>query len=127
MRIRNVYRPDVFGCQADEPLTEVAQRMMEKHVGSLAVLDDGRVIGIITRVNAIHSAPFGVNFFDPAGLTAAANASTKIKVAHPDEDSQEVAKRMLDAGIRHLPVEEHGRMVGMVSMRDLLALETWAS
>jgi Predicted signal-transduction protein containing cAMP-binding and CBS domains len=127
MRIRNVYRPDVFGCQADEPLTEVAQRMMEKHVGSLAVLDDGRVIGIITERDLVAALADPPDPDDPAGLTAAANASTKIKVAHPDEDTHEVAQRMLDAGIRHLPVEEHGRMVGMVSMRDLLALETWAS
>jgi CBS domain-containing protein len=33
---------------------------------------------------------------------------------------------MLDAGIRHLPVVADGRLVGMLSMRDVLAVETWA-
>jgi signal-transduction protein with cAMP-binding, CBS, and nucleotidyltransferase domain len=32
---------------------------------------------------------------------------------------------MLALGIRHLPVVEHGRLLGMVSARDLLALEAW--
>jgi signal-transduction protein with cAMP-binding, CBS, and nucleotidyltransferase domain len=32
---------------------------------------------------------------------------------------------MLDAGVRHLPVVKDGDPVGMVSMRDLLHLETW--
>jgi CBS domain-containing protein len=44
----------------------------------------------------------------------------------PDEDSAEVGAHMLDAGIRHMPVVSEGRLVGMVSMRDLLAVHTWA-
>jgi signal-transduction protein with cAMP-binding, CBS, and nucleotidyltransferase domain len=32
---------------------------------------------------------------------------------------------MLEAGVRHLPVVEDGAPIGMISMRDLLALETW--
>ncbi|NDU71469.1 CBS domain-containing protein [Actinomadura sp. DSM 109109] len=44
-----------------------------------------------------------------------------------DEDARDVARRLLDSGIRHLPVDDHGRLVGMVSMRDLPALETWAA
>ncbi len=127
MRIRNVYRPAVFGCDADDRLTEVAQRMMEKNVGSLAVLDGDRVIGIITERDLVAALADPQEPGDPAAMTAAAYASTTIKTAHPDEDSRDVAKRMLDEGIRHLPVEEDGRMVGMVSMRDLLALETWAT
>lgn len=127
MRIGNVHRPEVFGCHAEEPLTEVARQMVEKNVGSLAVLDGDRVIGIITERDLVAAIADPPDPDDPAGLTAAANASTKIKTAHPDEDSRDVAQRMLEEGIRHLPVEENGRMIGMVSMRDLLALETWAS
>jgi CBS domain-containing protein len=33
---------------------------------------------------------------------------------------------MLEAGIRHLPVMDNNEMIGMVSIRDLLAAETWA-
>jgi len=43
-----------------------------------------------------------------------------------EDDSREVAERMLEAGFRHMPVTQNGEMVGMVSMRDLLALETWS-
>jgi signal-transduction protein with cAMP-binding, CBS, and nucleotidyltransferase domain len=37
-----------------------------------------------------------------------------------------VADRMLNLGIRHIPVTSNGTVLGMVSMRDLLALEMWA-
>lgn len=63
---------------------------------------------------------------DPGSETAAAHAATRVRTASLDEDSQDVAQRMLEAGVRHLPVEDGGRPVGMVSMRDLLALEVWS-
>ncbi|WP_433424891.1 CBS domain-containing protein [Microtetraspora malaysiensis] len=124
MRIGNVYRPMIFGCRADERLPEVARQMVDKKVGALAVLDGDEVAGIITERDLVAAM---ATFTDPSSVNAATCAKTEVKTAGLDEDSREVARRMLDAGIRHLPVEQDGRMVGMVSMRDLLALETWAS
>jgi CBS domain-containing protein len=122
MHIGNVYRPMVFGCQADERLPEVARRMVEKNVGALAVLDGDRVTGVITERDIVAAI---ATSDDPASMNASACASTEIQTTNLDEDTREVARRMLDAGIRHMPVGKEGRLVGMVSMRDLLALETW--
>ncbi|GAA4069836.1 MULTISPECIES: CBS domain-containing protein [Actinomadura] len=123
MLISNVYRPMIFNCQAVERLAEAARRMEEHKVGALAVLDGERVAGIITERDLVRALASSA---DPASERVAAYASTQIKTASLGEDSGEVARRMLEAGIRHLPVDDHGRLVGMVSMRDLLTLETWA-
>ncbi|SEM86866.1 cyclic nucleotide-binding/CBS domain-containing protein [Nonomuraea pusilla] len=122
MQIANVYRPMVFGCQAGDALPEVARRMTEKNVGALAVLEGDRVAGVITERDVVTALATSE---DPLSLTAGTCASTDMKVAGLDEDTREVARRMLDHGIRHMPVDEAGRLVGMVSMRDLLAVETW--
>lgn len=124
MRIGNVYRPTIFGCQADDPLPEVARRMMEKNVGALAVLEGDQVKGVITERDLTEAL---ATFDDPTVVRAGRCASTDLRVAHLDEDTRDVARRMLDASVRHMPVDENGRLVGMVSMRDLLAVETWAS
>ncbi|MEU8307336.1 CBS domain-containing protein [Actinomadura sp. NPDC048955] len=124
MRVSNVYRPTVFTCRADEPLGDVARQMIEREVGALAVLDGERVTGIITERDLAGALAFSA---DPASQEAAGYASTRVETAALDEDARDVARRMLEAGIRHLPVDDHGRLVGMVSMRDLLALETWAA
>lgn len=122
MLVSNVYRPMVFGCRADERLAEVAHWMMDNEIGALAVIDGEQVLGIITERDLVGAL---ATSSEPASQPAAAYASTQIKTAGLQEDVHEVARRMLDAGIRHLPVQDQGRVVGMVSMRDLLALETW--
>jgi signal-transduction protein with cAMP-binding, CBS, and nucleotidyltransferase domain len=124
MRIGNVYRPGVIGCRAGDRLSQVARRMTEESVGALAVLDGDRVTGIITERDLVTAM---ADSDEPGAAEVSAYATGHVQTARMDEDSQHVARRMLDAGIRHLPVEDHGRMVGMVSMRDLLALETWAT
>ena len=62
---------------------------------------------------------------DPRTATASEYAATKLEVALLDDDTQRIAQRMLEAGVRHLPVMHDNEVVGMVSMRDLLAAETW--
>ncbi|MEU8343407.1 CBS domain-containing protein [Actinomadura meyerae] len=124
MRVSNVYRPLIYGCRADERLVDVARWMKDNEVGALAVLDGEEVLGIITErdlVAALATSP------EPGSRPAAEYASKRIRTAGLDEDAREVARRMLDEGIRHLPVQDDGRVVGMVSMRDLLALEIWST
>lgn len=122
MRIGNIYRPTIFGCRADERLPQVARRMVEKEVGALAVVEDNRVVGVITErdlVRAMAECPA------PETVRVAEYATTRVETAGLEEDSRDVADRMLRAGFRHMPVTDRGELIGMVSMRDLLAVETW--
>lgn len=123
MRISEVYRPQLLTCEASEPLPAVAQKMVAGNVGVLAVVDGTRIAGIIserdiTRAVAEHG--------DPTTRTAAHYVSTELEVATLNDDTSQVASRMLEAGVRHLPVMDDNEMIGMVSIRDLLAAETWA-
>jgi CBS domain-containing protein len=43
------------------------------------------------------------------------------KTVAPDADTEDALRTMLDNGFRHLPVVQNGKVVGMVSMRDLAA------
>jgi CBS domain-containing protein len=58
-------------------------------------------------------------------VSVSAHASFRPETADVEEDSRDVARRMLELGVRHLPVTAEGQLVGMVSMRDLLAVEAW--
>lgn len=81
------------------------------------------------RIGGIHSP--GLHTCGPRDLLPVAARQMAfaevgaLAVVETSEHSSAVARRMLDAGVRHLPVTERGRLVGMVSTRDLLTVETW--
>ncbi|CAM01716.1 putative signal-transduction protein with CBS domains [Saccharopolyspora erythraea NRRL 2338] len=108
-------------CEATDTLDVVARKMTDEHVGAFAVLDGNRILGIISERDLVRAVAEGA---DPAVTKAGVLASRQVETARLDEDIADVARRMLDAGIRHLPVLRERLVVGVVSMRDLLAVET---
>jgi CBS domain-containing protein len=123
MRIYDVYRPQLLTCEASETLAAVARKMAAGNVGALAVVDGTRVAGIISERDITRAV---AEQADPGSRTAEEYASRELEVAVLNDDTSQVARRMLEAGVRHLPVMDDNEMIGMVSIRDLLAVETWA-
>lgn len=122
MQVSDVYQPQLVTCQADDRLTDAARLMADEVVGALLVVEDRRVLGILSERDVTRAVATET---DLATVTARQYASTGLKVATLDDDTERIAERMIEAGIRHLPVVEDHELVGMVSMRDLLAVETW--
>jgi CBS domain-containing protein len=120
MRIRELTQPKVVTADISESLSAAASRMRLADVSALPITEDGRPVGIITERDLTRAIADAVN---PATVGVVSYMSLELTVAGPDEDSQEVATRMLELGIRHLPVLERGTLVGIISMRDLLLLE----
>ncbi len=122
MQVSNVYRPQLLTCKADDRLSAVAQKMVDEQVGALAVVDDGEIFGIISERDVTRAV---ANETDPRAVTASQYATTELEVATLNDDTYRIAQLMLEAGVRHLPVVHDHELIGMVSMRDLLAVETW--
>ena len=120
MRIRELTERKVVTADISENLSAAARRMREADVSALPITEQGRPVGMLTERDLTRAVADGIN---PATMGVAGYMSTGLMVADPDEDSQEVAARMLELGIRHLPVQAAGEVVGIVSMRDLLLLE----
>ncbi|GAA0517004.1 histidine kinase [Saccharopolyspora subtropica] len=122
MQVEEVFHPGTLTCRSSDSLQEVASRMTAEQVGVLAVLEDDRIVGVISERDVVRAVAQSA---DPRTATADAFASHQVHTATFGEDTREVARRMLDAGIRHLPVKQGDAVVGVISMRDLLAVETW--
>jgi CBS domain-containing protein len=120
MRVRELTQRKVVTADISESLSAAASRMRLADIGALPITEEGRPVGILTERDLTRAVADGVN---PATVGVASYMSLELAVASPDEDSQEVAARMLELGIRHLPVQEAGEVVGIISMRDLLLLE----
>jgi CBS domain-containing protein len=121
VRLQDIYRPLVLDADPRETLSDVATRMRENDVSSLAVIDDGQLVGIITERDVVTAVAERAT----SDTRIAAYMTLHPVTADPDESATAVVQRMLDLGVRHLPVVRSGAVVGMVSVRDLLALEIW--
>ena len=99
-----------------------AEQMCDRRVGSILVMEDDRLTGILTERDVLGV--FARGEFDvDVGDVMTAHPDT----IEPDDTLEHAAVVMLHGGFRHLPVVEGGRVVGILSMRDLLAPESDAA
>jgi CBS domain-containing protein len=117
-RLEDIMSRKVFSVAPGTSVAEVAQAMVKGRVGSAVVIDGPWLVGIFTERDVLRAAASGT---DLTG-TAISEWMTKDPVsAGPDMDSEEAAEIMAAQGFRHLPVLNGNQVVGMVSLRDLLA------
>jgi CBS domain-containing protein len=124
VQIKTIYRVGVIDADPQESLSDAAMRMRENEVGSIAVIEADQLLGIITERDLIQALSDGA---DLRSTLIEAYMTLEPFTVGPDEDSGEVAMQMLEHGVRHVPVVVDGRVLGMVSARDLLMLEAMAA
>ena len=114
--ISEVMRTDFVTAAPEDTLGETAEKMVDRGVGSAAVRDFGRLIGIITErdlmkaiAGRVHTSEARVREWMTADPVTA-TADTPVDAA---------VQTMLDRRFRHLPVMDGDRIAGVVSLRDL--------
>jgi CBS domain-containing protein len=114
--VREHMSRDLLSVESGETITEVAQRMVERNVGAVLVLDGGRLVGIMTERDLLRAVARGLH-----GEAVVAEYMTKDpETIAPDDTTQHAGVLMIHGGFRHLPVVERDNVVGMLSIRDLM-------
>lgn len=111
---------EIFKISSRASITEAAAFMKDKNVGALLVEDAEAYEGIITERDIVYA--LGGSVSDCRMLTVAdiMVESAKLIVAEPDDQSEHVMAVMIQKGIRHMPVIDSGRIIGVISIRDLV-------
>jgi CBS domain-containing protein len=118
MKVSDLKPHELFTAQAEETLEEAADRMSWHEVGALPVFDGQQhLVGIITERDLTAALAEGA---DPIRTTVSDYMTPAPEVLRPDSELAEAAHTMLQLGVRHLPVVQNGRLVGVLSMRDVL-------
>jgi CBS domain-containing protein len=122
MRIRDVLAakadPTVQTVTPDLSVRDLLSRLAEHNVGALVVSSDGTSVdGIVSErdvVRHLHS--------DPEVLSAEVRTimTTEVHTCAPDADLDDLMTAMTKRRIRHVPVLDRGRMVGIVSIGDVV-------
>jgi CBS domain-containing protein len=115
-RVGEIMTREVLVVAPEDTLGYAAEEMVARGVGSVVVLDYGRLIGILTERDVLRAV---------AGRVHSSEARVREwMTADPitvgeDASAADAAQTMLEHGFRHLPVVADGRAVGIVSIRDV--------
>ena len=123
MRHIERYVKHVETVEADQPVAEAADRMRLTGVGSLVVLArDGLPVGLVTdRDLALRVVADGR---DPDELTVSAVMSQPLIEVTPQDPLERVVGVMREHGVRRVPVVDEKRVIGLVSIDDLIVALT---
>jgi CBS domain-containing protein len=104
---------------ADADLWQIAEALVEADVGALAVGDGDDVQGIVSERDIVRAL---ASRRDPSTTRAVDIAHTRLVWCEASATVAEVAEEMMERYVRHVLVEDDGRVVGIVSARDLLGV-----
>ena len=109
---------DLTVVSKEETVYEAAKLMMEKRIGAVPVLEGGRVVGIFSERDIMNRVV--ARNLNPQKTTVEQVMTKDLIVGSPEEDISQILARMKQANIRHLPIVEGDKLVGIISFRDLL-------
>lgn len=102
-------------------VSEAARLMREKGVGAVAVVEEGKLIGIFTERDALFR--IVAEGRDPQTVRLAEVMTRDPKTIHPDKPFADALHIMYEGGFRHVPVVEDSRPIGIISARDAFGPE----
>ncbi len=117
-QLMQTYGENAWSVSVDDTVYKALQLMADKNVGAVLVFEEGQMVGIFSeRDYARKIILMGRCSLD----TQVKDIMTKDMITvDPDQNIEECMKLLTKHHIRHLPVMEKGRLVGMISMRDVV-------
>ena len=113
---RNHMSRDLLTVEPGDRLGKVAERMVDRDVGAVIVLEGEELVGILTERDMLRAVAAGIK-----EDTLVSDWMTRDpETMEPDDTTQHAAVLMIHGGFRHMPVVEGSRVVGVLSIRDLM-------
>ena len=102
----------------EEPVLEAIRQMADKHIGALLVMRGEELIGIVSERDYARKVILMGRSSSETSVSQI--MSTPVTTVSPDEAVHRCMELMTDQRIRHLPVLERGKVVGIISIGDLV-------
>ena len=115
--IREVMTRNPKAVAQNATIMEAACAMRDNDIGDVVVLDNGRLCGILTdRDIVVRALATGC---DPNRTSVGEICSRALVTLAPEDSTGQAVRVMRERAIRRLPIEEHGRVVGIVTLGDV--------
>ncbi|HXZ52922.1 MAG TPA: CBS domain-containing protein [Burkholderiales bacterium] len=107
----------LFTIAPDGRLSEAVSVMAEHNMGSLVVMDRGRMVGMLTFKEVLRALDMGRGALGDSKVGEIMERDPV--TASPGMEVNDLRRTMIDSGARYLPVMERDRLIGVVSFRDV--------
>jgi CBS domain-containing protein len=107
----------IFSVSPDAALASALATMVEKDIGSLVVLEHGRLIGMLTFREVLKAA--NSNKGSVGGMKVKDVMMTSPPTVGPDVDVDDLRRVMIDSHVRYMPVQDGSTLVGVLSFHDV--------
>jgi len=123
MLLKQIMKRDPLTANDTDRLGDVYRKMVAAHSRHLPVLHDGKLVGILSERDILEYRAKRDIDEDWWGATAAAAMRRSPQTAGPDDSLTEAVGRMALSKIGSLPIVEHGKLIGLVTVTDVLEAE----
>lgn len=122
MRIKDILREkglEVIAVDINASISTAIKKMVERRIGAVLVMEGANFVGMFTERDVLRCwAEKGAESMDNRKVS---EVMTKdLVVAEPDDDVNYAMTIMINKNIRHLPVVEHGKIMSVLSIRDMV-------
>lgn len=110
---------DIVSIDANNSVEDAIRSMHARKISALMVTNGGKTVGIFTERDVVRSyiTSDGKSFRD---MKVSDYMISNLIVAVPDDELNDISAVMVEKNIRHLPVLENNKVVGMLSIRDII-------
>lgn len=116
--VGEVMNKNVRTVSMDTPISDVAKIMRDNRIGSVMVIGEKNVKGILTMSDIVHK-----HIADGIGKVASDIMSVNVISIAPNITVEAAAKIMVEKKIEKLPVFDKGRLVGIITNNDVIRIE----
>ncbi|MBI3610408.1 MAG: CBS domain-containing protein [Nitrospirae bacterium] len=118
VKVKEIMAKSVFTVLKKAKIKESADLMKKNGIGSLLVKEGEQILGILTATDIVHKVV--ANGLSPQITDTETAMSFPLITIDADSEIEQAGEQMVENGIRHLAVTQNGRVIGLISMRDLL-------
>ena len=108
---------EVIAVDADTKLGDAIRKMIDRNIGAILVVEDSKPAGIFTERDVLKQWSAAT---DPNTIPIRDVMTTNLIIVDVDDEIEYAMSIMIQKGVRHMPVVEKGKLVSVLSMRDVV-------
>ncbi len=121
MQVKDAMNPKVVIATKEISIKEAARIMTKFKIGSLVILEKEKIVGVITESDIIRK--IVATGLEPSTTLVEETMTKDVVTVDAEKDLEEACQMMVDHKIKRLPVLDGGKLVGILTTTDVIAVE----